>query len=100
MARSVTILGAGLVGSLLAIILKKRGYEVSIYERRPDMRSTNIAAGRSINLAMSTRGWNALALAGLKEDMEELAIPMYGRFLHQADGSSAFQPYSKNNEAL
>jgi len=100
MARSVTILGAGLVGSLLAIILKKRGYEVSIYERRPDMRNTNIAAGRSINLAMSTRGWNALALAGLKEDMEELAIPMYGRFLHQADGTSAFQPYSKNNEAI
>ncbi len=100
MSRQVTILGAGLVGSLLAIILRKRGYEVTIYERRPDMRSANIAAGRSINLAMSARGWKALELAGLKEEMEELAIPMYGRFLHMADGSTASQPYSKNNEAI
>lgn len=100
MARSVTILGAGLVGSLLAIILKKRGYEVTIYERRPDMRKTSIAAGRSINLAMSARGWKALDIAGLRKDMEELAIPMYGRYLHQADGTAAFQQYGKNNEAI
>lgn len=100
MARSVTILGAGLVGSLLAIILRKRGYEVTIYERRPDMRSNTIAAGRSINLAMSTRGWNALELAGLKEEMEKIAIPMTGRYLHQADGTAAFQQYGKNNEAI
>lgn len=100
MARSVTILGAGLVGSLLAVILRKRGYEVTIYERRQDMRSAALAAGRSINLAMSARGWKALELAGLKDEMEELAIPMYGRFLHQADGGTATQPYSKNNEAI
>ena len=100
MSRKVTILGAGLVGSLLAIILRKRGYEVSIYERRPDMRSAHISAGKSINLAMSTRGWNALELAGLKSEMEALAIPMYGRYLHQPDGNTAFQPYSKNNEAI
>ena len=100
MPREVSILGAGLVGSLLAIILKKRGHEVNVYERRPDMRSADIAAGKSINLAMSARGWKALELAGLKEEMEELAIPMYGRFLHMADGSTAFQPYSKNNEAI
>jgi len=100
MARSVTILGAGLVGSLLAIILRKRGYEVTIYERRPDMRKANIGAGRSINLAMSARGWKALDLAGLRQDMEALAIPMYGRYLHQADGSAAFQQYGKNNEAI
>ncbi len=100
MSRKVTILGAGLVGSLLAIILRKRGYQVSIYERRPDMRSAHISAGKSINLAMSTRGWNALELAGLKSEMEALAIPMYGRYLHQPDGQTAFQPYSKNNEAI
>lgn len=100
MARSVTILGAGLVGSLLAIILRKKGHEVTIYERRPDMRSAAIAAGRSINLAMSHRGWKALELAGLKEAIEELAIPMHGRFLHQVDGQTAFQPYSKNNDAI
>ena len=100
MSRSVTILGAGLVGSLLAIILRKRGYEVTILERRPDMRSASVAAGRSINLAMSARGWKALEQAGLKAEMEQLAIPMYGRRLHMPDGSTAFQPYSKNNEAI
>lgn len=100
MSRSITILGAGLVGSLLAIILRKRGYNVTIYERRPDMRSNTIAAGRSINLAMSARGWKALDLAGLRADLESIAIPMYGRYLHQADGSAAFQQYGKNNEAI
>jgi len=100
MSRSVTILGAGLVGSLLAVMMRRRGYPVTIYERRPDMRSASIAAGRSINLAMSARGWKALELAGLKEEMEQLAIPMYGRYLHQSDGSTAFQPYGKNNEAI
>lgn len=97
---SVTILGAGLVGSLLAVMLRKRGYDVTIYERRPDMRNAEIAAGRSINLAMSNRGWKALELAGLKEEIATLAIPMYGRLLHQADGSTAFQPYGKNDEAI
>ncbi len=100
MSRSVTILGAGLVGSLLGIILRKRGYQVDIYERRPDMRSNTIAAGRSINLAMSARGWKALELAGLKDDIAALAIPMNGRYLHQADGNAAFQQYGKNNEAI
>ena len=100
MTRSVTILGAGLVGSLLAIILRKRGYEVAVYERRPDMRKAAIGAGRSINLAMSARGWKALDLAGLRQDMEALAIPMYGRYLHQADGTAASQQYGRNNEAI
>lgn len=100
MSRSVTILGAGLVGSLLAVILRKRGHEVTIYERRPDMRKASLAAGRSINLAMSVRGWKALDLAGLRKDIEDLAIPMFGRALHQSDGSSAFQQYGKNNEAI
>jgi len=100
MTRSITILGAGLVGSLLAIILRKRGYEVTIYEGRQDMRSSNAEAGRSINLAMSVRGWRALDLAGLREEMEELAIPMYGRFLHQANGTSVSQQYGTNNEAI
>lgn len=98
--RQVTILGAGLVGSLLAILMRRRGYPVTIYERRPDMREAVIGAGRSINLAMSTRGWHALELAGLKESMETLAIPMKGRYLHQPDGSTAFQPYGRNGEAI
>lgn len=100
MSRNITILGAGLVGSLLGVILRKKGYNVSIYERRPDMRAANMYAGKSINLAMSARGWKALELAGLRDALEPIAIPMYGRYLHQADGQTAFQPYSKNNEAI
>ncbi len=100
MPRAITILGAGLVGSLLAVILRKKGYEVSIYERRADMRKAAGYAGRSINLAVSLRGWNALEMAGIKQDIEPIAIPMYGRSLHMPDGSSAYQQYGKNNEAI
>jgi kynurenine 3-monooxygenase len=99
-SRTVTILGAGLVGSLLSILLKKRGYAVQVFERRPDMRKTTISAGRSINLATSNRGWKALDLAGLKDEIMQMAIPMYGRHLHLVDGAQVFQPYSKNNEAI
>lgn len=98
--RSVTILGAGLVGSVLAVLLRKRGYEVTVYERRSDMRKESVGAGRSINLAMSNRGWKALELAGLRSEIEAIAIPMPGRFLHQEDGTSAFQAYGKNGEAI
>lgn len=100
MKRKVTILGAGLVGSLLAVMMRKKGYEVTIYERRPDMRRQQIDAGRSINLAMSNRGWKALEIAGLRNDIEDIAIPMHGRYLHQPDGSTAFQEYGKNREAI
>lgn len=96
----VTILGAGLVGSVLAVLLRKRGYEVTIYERRPDMRVEKIVAGRSINFALSHRGWRTLEIAGLKEEVEKIAIPMPGRFLHQEDGTSDFQAYGKNGEAI
>jgi 2-polyprenyl-6-methoxyphenol hydroxylase-like FAD-dependent oxidoreductase len=81
-------------------LFRKRGYEVTVYERRPDMRAAHMSAGKSINLAMSARGWKALDLAGLRKDIEELAIPMTGRFLHQPDGSGAYQQYGTNNEAI
>lgn len=100
MKRNITILGAGLVGSLLAVVLRKRGYDITVYERRPDMRANSISAGKSINMAMSVRGWAALDLAGVRKDIEDLAISMPGRFLHQADGSTAFQPYGSNGEAI
>ena len=100
MNKKITILGAGLVGSLLAILLQKRGYKVTIFERRADMRKALLSAGRSINLAMSVRGWAGLELAGLKNDIEEIAIPMYGRKIHNLDGSAPFQQYGKNNEAI
>lgn len=98
--RSVTILGAGLVGSVLSILLRKKGYEVRVFERRADMRKETLDAGRSINLAMSDRGWRTLDMAGLRRDIEAIALPMKGRFLHQEDGSSAFQAYGKNGEAI
>lgn len=100
MEKKITILGAGLVGSLLSILLQKRGYKVTILERRSDMRLANMSAGKSINLAMSVRGWAALEMAGLKKDIEEIAIPMYGRQIHNLDGSNVFQAYGKNNEAI
>ncbi|MBL7772641.1 MAG: FAD-dependent monooxygenase [Chitinophagaceae bacterium] len=100
MKKKITIIGAGLVGSLLAVLLKKKGFTVDLLERRPDMRKNNISAGKSINLAMSVRGWKALELAGLRRDIEEIAIPMFGRCIHHTDGSTVFQHYGKNNEAI
>tara|TARA_B110000037_G_C17128422_1_gene509713 strand:- start:9222 stop:10574 length:1353 start_codon:yes stop_codon:yes gene_type:complete len=96
----ISIVGAGLVGSLFSCFLAKRGYVVDVYERRQDMRKANISAGKSINLAMSTRGWAALEKAGLKEQMEPLAIPMYSRMIHQADGEVEVQAYGKDGEAI
>jgi kynurenine 3-monooxygenase len=96
----ISIVGAGLVGSLFSCFLAKRGYKVDVYERRQDMRKANISAGKSINLAMSTRGWTALEKAGLKEKMEPLAIPMYSRMIHQQDGSVVTQAYGKEGEAI
>ncbi len=92
----INIIGAGLAGALMAAILAKKGYQVRVYERRPDMRKTDISAGRSINLALSVRGLHALEEAGLKEDILELAIPMPGRMIHDTAGELDFQPYSKD----
>ena len=98
--RNATILGAGLVGSVLAILLRQKGYEVTVYERRPDMRKDNSGGGRSINLALSERGWKALDMAHMRSAIEPIALPMRGRYLHQGDGSIAFQAYGKNGEAI
>ncbi len=93
--KRVTIVGAGLAGSLLSIMLARRGYEVHVYERRADMRKTEISAGRSINLALSTRGLYALSRVGMREKILSCAIPMRGRMVHELDGSTSFQPYSQ-----
>jgi kynurenine 3-monooxygenase len=100
MKKEVTILGAGLVGSLLTVYLAKRGYKVDLYERRPDMRKEKIVAGRSINLALSDRGWKGLAGAGLKEEIEKVAIQMKGRMVHMPDGTQSFQPYGREGQAI
>lgn len=95
-AGKITLIGAGLNGPLLALGLVKRGFEVEIYERRPDMRRVKISAGRSINLALSTRGIHALSEAGLWQEMQSIIIPMKGRMMHSADSKLTFQAYGKD----
>jgi kynurenine 3-monooxygenase len=94
------IVGAGLVGSLLSIVLKNRGFEVNIYERRSDQRKSGAYAGRSINLALSDRGIKALQMAGIESDILDISIPMYGRAIHAVDGKITYQPYGKDNQAI
>ena len=90
----IIIVGAGLCGSLLAIRMAQRGFQVTVYEKRPDMRQWLEDAGRSINLALSARGLLALESAGLKETILEECIPMNGRMIHPIEGASFFSPYS------
>src|ERR1051326_5598575 len=99
MEKNITIIGAGLVGSLLSIYLAKRGYKVNLYERRPDMRKSTISAGRSINLALSDRGWRGLAGVNVDGDVRKIGIAMKGREIHNLDGTIAFQPYGKHHQA-
>jgi len=98
--KQTIIIGAGLVGSLLSIYLSKRGYTVKIFERRSDMRKTDMVAGRSINLALSDRGIKALEEVGLMDDIRKICIPMHGRFMHNADGTTAYQPYGKEGQYI
>ncbi|MEP7129077.1 MAG: NAD(P)/FAD-dependent oxidoreductase, partial [Chitinophagales bacterium] len=100
MSNQITILGAGLVGSLLAVLLAKRDHTVTIYERRPDMRKEKMQAGRSINLALSDRGWKALRAAGLEDEIRKIAIPMHSRMIHAVDGTQNEQPYGKEGQAI
>ncbi|MFN6077348.1 MAG: FAD-dependent oxidoreductase [Fluviicola sp.] len=98
--KKIGIVGAGLVGSLQAILMAKRGYHVTVFERRPDLRKAKLIAGKSINLALSDRGWKALELAGITEDIKEIAIPMYKRCMHALDGTLSYQPYGKEDQAI
>ena len=91
----ILIAGAGLVGSLLALMLGQRGYRVTVLEKREDMRRKSLSAGRSINLALAERGMNALRRAGLMEEVEKLLIPMKGRVLHGVDSELLFSPYGQ-----
>ena len=100
MKKDITIIGAGLVGSLLSIYLSKRGYKVKAFERRGDMRQEKLSAGRSINLALSDRGLLALEKVGLADAIKEISIPMHGRHIHNLDGSTAFQPYGKEGQYI
>jgi len=93
MENKVTLVGAGLVGSLLSLFLARRGHDVEVFERRPDMRENALGGGRSINLAVSTRGLKALSKVGLENEVLKLAIPMRGRMIHSMKGDLTFQRY-------
>ncbi len=91
----IVIAGAGLVGSLLALLLGQRGYQVTVLEKRTDMRRHGVVGGRSINLALAERGMHALRRAGLMDDVQPLLIPMRGRLLHDTRGQLSFMPYGQ-----
>lgn len=94
--RTVVIVGAGLVGSLLAIYLARMGFRVRMFERRPDPRAAGYVGGRSINLALSARGIWGLTGVGLEQEIMQHALPMRGRMMHSTSGQLTFQPYSKD----
>lgn len=100
MKKDITIIGAGLVGSLLSIYLSRKGYKVKVFERRTDMRKERINAGRSINLALSDRGIKSLEEVGVMDEIRKICIPMHGRHIHNADGSTAFQAYGKEGQFI
>jgi kynurenine 3-monooxygenase len=95
----VAIIGAGLAGCLIATLLARRGTEVTVYERREDPRVTGPERGRSINLAISARGLEALDQVGLREQSLSRALPMHGRMVHTRTGQESFRPYSADGES-
>ena len=98
---SVLIIGAGLCGSLLALRLGQRGFKVHVVEMRPDLRTVDMSAGRSINLAFSNRGLKAIKLVGLESKVQSLCIPMYGRMVHDIEGNTFLSNYSgRDNESI
>ncbi len=97
--KNIAIIGSGLVGSLLAIYLRKKRHEVTVFDRRPDIRTVEFS-GRSINLAMSNRGWKALRGVGLEETIKQIAIPLDKRAMHVNGKEVYFQHYGKQGEAI
>lgn len=96
----LSIMGGGLVGCLLSLYLAKQGHAVSVYERRPDLRQIDLLAGRSINLALSDRGWRALETIGIADEIKKVAIPMYRRVMHDKKGALSYQPYGQEGQAI
>ncbi len=97
--KSIAIIGSGLVGSLLAIYLRRWGHSVTVFDRRPDIRNVEFS-GRSINLAMSNRGWRALHEVGIEEEIKKIAIPLDKRAMHVIGQPQYFQKYGKEGEAI
>ncbi len=97
--KNIAIVGSGLVGSLLALYLKKRNYNVTVFDRRPDIRTINFS-GRSINLAMSVRGWKTLDKIGIGDEVRKLAIPMDKRSIHISEDPEYHQYYGMDGESI
>ncbi|MEO9478891.1 MAG: NAD(P)/FAD-dependent oxidoreductase [Maribacter dokdonensis] len=97
--KNIAIIGSGLVGSLLAIYLKRYGHKITVFDRRPDIRNIEFS-GRSINLAMSNRGWNALKAVGIEKEIKKIAIPLDKRAMHVIGKEQYFQKYGKDGEAI
>jgi kynurenine 3-monooxygenase len=95
MSKHVNIVGAGLCGSLLAIFLARRGFRVTVFEKRPDPRLTELPAGRSINLALANRGLKPLRVVGLQSKVQALLTTMRGRMVHDPTGKTELQPYGQ-----
>ena len=95
-----TVVGGGPVGTLLAISLARHGYTVGLYEGRPDSRQTSIYQGRSINIALSDRGWSSLAKVGIGDEVRQKAIPMFHRAIHDVDGELTNLPYGQEGDAI
>ncbi|MFL5785438.1 MAG: FAD-dependent oxidoreductase [Bacteriovoracaceae bacterium] len=94
--RKIIVAGAGLVGSLLAIALKKRGHDVTVFEKRPDMRKQTLSAGKSINLIITAKGVRPLQNLNLWETVKKITSPVTGRTMHSKSGDLAYQPYGKD----
>jgi kynurenine 3-monooxygenase len=97
--QKIAIVGSGLVGTLLAIYLKRQGHTVHVYDRSPDIRTVQFS-GRSINLVMSTRGWKAMEDVGLDNEIRKIGIPVDKRAIHLKDGQLNYQYYGKDGEAI
>ena len=98
--KKISIVGGGLVGSLLSIYMSKYGPEISVFDKRSDLRKNINQAGRSINLALSNRGICALESLGFINEIIEISMPMYKRIMHSIDGSLTEQKYGKINQAI
>lgn len=98
--QTITLIGAGLVGSLLAVLLARRGFKVEIFERRSDMRLNEMSAGRSINLALANRGIVPLEQAGLMDKVTQILTTMKGRMVHDLEGNENFQSYGQKPEEV
>jgi len=96
----ITMVGAGLVGALLATLLAQRGFAVEVFERRPDPRKAGFLGGRSINLALAERGWHGLRVAGLQQRMQPIAVMMRGRMVHHLDGRTELLRYGRNDSEV